>query len=266
MNSLMFSLASVVLLTLAIVRGNLRKLKSLARPGWLWLGVFTLTSSCAVLTLWTGVQKMDPSLAAFLNRAEVPVAIICGVVFLRERFTRLETIGALFAIAGIVVMRFTLRVDYMTGFWYVLAGSVLFGLAEFSSKIALRYLEPLTLVAVRNTAMCCIYWVAWYFAGIGFEGLEHVWVGVLALALLGPLGTRFAYVLALDRMPLSKLAVISQLQPVFVIIISYFAFRHLPTLREYVGGFLISSGVLILVLGRYGHLIKRTPLEWRRRA
>lgn len=263
MNCLIFSIASSILLVAAMARGGWKKLRALSRPGWFWLAVFSMTSWLSVLAFWSGVQKMDPSLAAFLTRAEVPVAILCGVIFLGERFSRMETVGALLSIVGIIVMRITLRAEYTTGFWYVLLGSLLFGFAEFTSKLALRHIEPLTLVAVRNTVMCCFYWLAWYISGVGFTGLEHVWVGVIAVGFLGPLGTRFTYVVALDRMPLSKLAVISQLQPVFVVVIALLAFGQLPTFREYLGAILISSGVLILVLGRYRHLIRRPAFERR---
>ncbi len=257
MNSLIFSIASSILLVAAALRGGFGKLRNLSKPGWFWLGVFSLTSTLSVFAHWAGVQKMEPSLAAFLTRAEVPVAITCGVIFLGERFTKIETIGALLSILGIVVMRMTLRVEFMTGFWYVLFGSLLFGFAEFASKLALMHLEPLTLVAVRNTLMCGIYWSVWYATGASFDGLETVWLGVIALGFLGPLATRYTYVLALDRMPLSKLAVISQLQPVFVVVIALFVFGQLPTFREYLGAILISSGVMILVIGRYRHRLSR---------
>lgn len=249
-NTMIFTIASTLLLALAVRMRGAKTVLSIPRSGWLWVTAFSLASWLSVLAFWSGVQKMDPSLAAFLTRAEVPVAILLGMIFLREKFSRAEILGALLSIGGIVVMRLTLRVEYSTGFWLVLAGALLFGFAEFCSKLALRTVNPLALTAIRNTLMCLLYWVVFVAVEGQFSGLDEVWVGVIALGILGPLLTRLLYVIALERMPLSKLAIITQSQPVFVVLIALIAFGQLPTLREYVGGILILSGVLIMVVSR----------------
>ncbi len=250
MNSLIFTVASIALVAAAIPIYGVSALRTIPRSGWKWLWLFALTSMLSVLAFWSGVQLMDPSLAAFLNRAEVPVAIIFGVIFLKERFTWWETIGALVSIAGIVIMRLNLRVEYSLGFWLVLGGALLFGFAEFCSKNALKSIPPLLLTAVRNVLMCAMYWIIFAAVSRNWEGLDQVWYGVIALGFLGPLLTRLLYLAGLKRMALSKAAVISQAQPVFVLIIALLAFGQLPTFRELVGGIMIAFGCLLMVLRR----------------
>lgn len=250
MNTLIFSVASIVLIPFALRAGGLRQLVTIPRVGWKWLLLFALTSVISVLAFWSGVQRMDPSLAAFLNRAEVPVAIVLGILFLKERLTVWESIGAVLSVAGIVLMRVNLRVEYTTGFWLVLSGALLFGFAEFCSKQALKTIPPLLLTSIRNLIMCALYWVIFAAVSREFTGLDKVWPGVLALGILGPLLTRLLYLAGLKRMPLSRAAVISQSQPVFVLLLALLVFGQLPTFREMVGGILITAGCTLMVVSQ----------------
>jgi len=260
MNSLIFSIATVVLTVVVLPFRGIKQVFTLTARGWLWLGLFSITSWSAVWAFWAGVQRMDPSLAAFLNRTEVLIAIMLGIIFLKERFSRVETAGAVLSIAGIVIMRLTLRVEYTSGFWLVLLGSLLFGMTEFISKVAVKYVEPFALVYIRNMFMAAAYWTVLLAGGYGFAGLDRVWPGVVALGLLGPILSRMTYLLALKRVELSKVAVISQSQPVFVILISLLALGQLPTFREVVGGVFLTMGCLIMI---GSHQAARWNARWR---
>ncbi|MBU1317676.1 MAG: DMT family transporter [candidate division Zixibacteria bacterium] len=252
MNSLIFLIATIFLsVTLLPARGGIKNVFRLSAKGWFWIAMFVISSLLAVWGYWAGVQRMDPTLATFLNRAEVMVAIILGMIFLRERFTKVETLGVLLSIAGIIVMRLTLRVEYTSGFWFVLGGAFFFGITEFVSKIAVRYVEPLILGYIRNMMLALLYWIAFGAVGRGFDGLSSVWPGVLALALIGPVAARLMYLTALNKLELSRVAVISQSQPVFVILIALLALGQLPTFREITGGVLLTLGCVIMILSRY---------------
>ncbi len=230
------------------------------RKSWFWIAMFSITSWLAIWFMWAGVARMDPSLASFLTRAEVPFVILLGVLFLKERFSRLEIWGGLLSIAGIVIMRLTLRMEYSSGFWLVLAGAFFFGITEYVSKIAIRYVEPITLAYLRNLLMAGAYWVVFAGSGQNLDGLEKVWPGVIALGLVGPILSRMMYLLALKHMDLSKAAIISQTQPVFVMTLAVLAWQQLPTLRETTGGVCLVTGCILMILARH-RADRPTPLE-----
>lgn len=190
---------------------------------------------------------MDPSLAAFLNRLEVPVAIFLGILILKEHFTKTETVGAILSLSGIVVMRLTLRFEYSSGFWLVLIGALFFGITEFISKIAVRHVQPSVLTYIRNMFIATGYWIAFFSIDGSFEGLGDVWIGVVALGILGPIFSRMMYLKALQQLALSKVAVISQSQPVFVLLIAVLVLGQLPTFREMIGGLLLVLGSLLMI-------------------
>ena len=250
MNCLIFSTATVALSIFWVPFRGLRSVFVHKAKGWFWLLMFTATSFVAIWAFWTGVQRMDPSLAAFLNRIEVPIVIALGVVFLKEKFGKIEMMGAVLSIIGIIIMKLTLRFEYNVGFWYVLLGSVFFGITEFVSKVALKYIDAIPMAYLRNMLMAIGYWIILFGSGISFEGLGQVWYGVLALGLIGPILSRLLYMLALKRMELSKVAIISQLQPVFVLMIALVAFGQLPGIREMWGGLFLVVGCLVMIWGR----------------
>ena len=253
MNSLIFSIATVVLTVTLLPARGFRQVFVHSRRGWFWLSLFAISSWLAIWAFWAGVKKMDPSLAAFLNRTEALIAVFMGIAFLKERFNRFETLGVVLSITGIVIMRLTLRVEYTEGFWLVLLGSIFFGITEFVSKIAVKYIHPIILAYLRNMLMAATYWIVVLAGKFSFSGLGEVWIGVLALGVVGPILSRMMYLLALKRMELSKVAVISQTQPVFVILIAFFALHQLPTFRELIGGVLIMSGCLLMIVSRQAH-------------
>ena len=249
-NSVMFSVATALVSLVMIPFWRSGRILTLSRQAWKWLALFTVSSWCAIWGLWAGVQRMDPSLAAFVNRFEVPVAIALGIIFLKERLTKLEVLGMILSFAGIVVMRMTLRIEYTSGFWLVLVGSVFFGLTEFISKMAVRYVEPVILTYIRNIFLAILFWIAFVASGQSYEGLQKVWPGVVALGILGPIISRVSYLSALKRVALTRVAIISQIQPVFVILIALSVLGQIPTFREVTGGILLIIGCLLMIVSR----------------
>lgn len=251
MNATVFSIGTLMLSAWIFPRNGFKNAFRLSRRGWFWLAMFSLSSWVAVMTYWSGVQKMDPTLASFLNRSQVLVAIFLGIFFLRERFRTIETVGAILSITGIVIMRLTLRGEYSAGFWLVLVGSLFFGITEFVSKIAVRHVEPSILTYLRNALLAVSYWVVFFTTDLTFDGLDQVWIGVIGLGFFGPILSRMLYVMALQRLDLSKTAVISQSQPIWVILIALFFLNQLPTIREVVGGVFLLFGCVLMIAGQW---------------
>lgn len=250
LTTLIFSVAAFVLTATLVPRRGWSWFYRQTPSGWLWISALVLSSIGALWGFWAGVQRIDPTLAAFLNRAEVFVAILLAMIILSERFSWLEGAGAIVSIAGMIIMRVTLRVEYESGFWLVLLGSAFFGVVELVSKIAIRHVEPVELTALRSWFLALAFWIIFLVRGESFDGLGAVWPGVVALALLGPVLARLFYLWALKRMELAKVAIITQTQPVFVVVLALAALGQLPTVREAWGGVLIGLGCIIMIWAR----------------
>lgn len=250
LNALVFPIGAVVLGLGIIPRKRWKRILALNGKAWGWTLTFTILAFVAIWTYWIGIKMMDPTLASFLNRTETLVTILLGVVILGERFSKGEWLGAILVLAGIVLMKFTLRVEYSTGFWVVLFSAVCFGTAEFIAKIAVRYVDPLTLSFVRNLISAVMFWVAVAFVGTSFAGVRSVFWGVIIIAFMGPILTRPIYLAALKHIEVSKVALINQSQPVFVAIMALLALNQTPAPREVIGGLFVIGGCLLIILGR----------------
>ena len=250
LNALVFPIGAIVLGLTIIPQKRWKQIFALNRKAWAWTISFTVLAFVAIWTYWIGIKMMDPTLASFLNRTETLVTIFLGFVILGERLSRREALGAFLVLAGIVLMKFTLRVEYSTGFWVVLFSAVCFGTAEFIAKIAVRYVDPLTLSFVRNLISAMMFWVVVAFVGTSFAGVGSVFWGVIIIAIMGPILTRPIYLAALKHIEVSKVALINQSQPVFVAIMAFLALNQTPALREIIGGLFVIGGCLLIILGR----------------
>jgi drug/metabolite transporter (DMT)-like permease len=250
LNALVFPMG-VVLLAPTVLYGKRWKLiLAMDWRAWKWTLAFSVLACVAIWTYWIGVKMMDPTLASFLNRFETLVTISLGIVFLTERFTRGEGIGAFLVLGGIVLMRFTFRAEYSLGFWVVLFSAICFGTAEFFAKIAVRYADPLTISFIRNVVTSVLFWIAVPITGTSFVGAPSVWWGVVIIAFTGPILTRPLYLFALKNLEVSKVAVIQQSQPLFVAILALVALSQTPAPREIIGGLFVIGGCLLIILSR----------------
>jgi drug/metabolite transporter (DMT)-like permease len=250
LSALVFPIGAVLLGLTMIPRKRWKRILAMDRRGWIWTVAFSVLAFVAIWTYWIGIKMMDPTLASFLNRSETLVTISLGILILGERFSRGEGLGAFLVLAGIVLMKFTFRAEYSTGFWVVLFSAVCFGTAEFFAKIAVRYVDPLTISFLRNVITSVLFWIAVAFVDTSFEGVRSVWWGILIIAFAGPILTRPIYLYALKHIEVSKVALINQSQPVFVAILALVALSQTPAPREIIGGIFVIGGCLLIIASR----------------
>nr|NIM97098.1 EamA family transporter [candidate division Zixibacteria bacterium] len=250
LNALIFPMGVVLLAPTVLYRRRWKLILAMDWTAWKWTLAFSVLACVAIWTYWIGVKMMDPTLASFLNRFETLVTISLGMAILGERFTRGEGLGAILVLGGIVLMKFTFRAEYSVGFWVVLFSAVCFGTAEFFAKIAVRYVDPLTISFIRNVVTSILFWFIVPLAGAPFEGASSVWWGILIIAFTGPILTRPIYLFALKNLEVSKVAVIQQSQPLFVAILALVALSQTPAPREIIGGLFVIGGCLLIILSR----------------
>ena len=250
LSALVFPIGSVVLGLTMIPRKRWKRIFALDLRAWTWTLAFSVLAFVAIWTYWIGLKMMDPTLASFVNRSETLVTISLGILILGERFSRGEGLGAFLVLCGIVLMKFTFRAEYSVGFWVVLFSAVCFGTAEFIAKIAVRYVDPLTLSFLRNVISSVLFWIAVAFVGTSFEGVGSVWWGILIIALVGPVLTRPIYLYALKHIEVSKVALVNQSQPVFVAILALLILTQTPAPSEIMGGLFVIGGCLLIIISR----------------
>ena len=88
--------------------------------GWQAIGFMALVTALSRLTLFLGVKAMGSLQTALLGVFEVVVTIAIAAVFLGERLTLLQWIGAAILLASIIMVRFEKGVPRFIDWWQFL--------------------------------------------------------------------------------------------------------------------------------------------------
>jgi len=241
----------------ALLSLGLRQWRRPDRRSLLYAVLHGALSFVAVWCFWEGVSRIESALASFLNRAETLVAVAMGIVFLGERFRRLEVVGAALAVAGIVVMCLPQDLGApdplrRAGVALMLVGATVFGIAELlSKKAALRNRLGPFLVA-RNATMAACFGLAVLATGTWEPPPREMVAGACAAAILAPTSARLLFLLSLRDIDLAKSAILNQTQPLIAGLLAVAFLHERLTLREWSGGAVLLLGCVLLAAGARG--------------
>ena len=249
--------AGFILFAIAFFRHGFRWLKIISPIGWLYTALFTGLSLLALIAFWTGISMLEASKVGFLQRIQTIVILILGTAFLKEKFTIFEMLAGIFVIAGAVIIKWSMDVEMSLGFWIMLASAILFGLVEIAAKLAVHHVEPYRFNSIRNLVVGTLMILSGCLRGTAEWNLGMRWYGIAAMAFLGPLVARTIYLYSLRLAEVSKIALVTQIQPVFIVILAVVFLKEYPGLQELIGGALIVIGCAGVVFLR-PEVVKKT--------
>ncbi len=204
------------------------------------------------LFLWLySLKLIGPSLTAFLARFGTIFTILMGVLFLKERFNKIELIGAIIMIGGAFVLSYNGGNFLILGVLLVLLLSLTFSLWQFLTKVYIKQINPIVMNHVR--LMFTFIVIAVYVGGS--RSLEIPSLNIFGIIALGSIaGGVIGFILnykAMELTDLSKISTIQSLEPFIVALYSFIILRTIPTGYQFLGGIIIVAGTLLLVMGRY---------------
>jgi drug/metabolite transporter (DMT)-like permease len=257
---LTLGIAALVLSAVILVSGRGAQVRALSARGWIWLAGISALTFFSYWTLFAAIDLLDPTVASFLGRTETLVTIFFGVVFLGERFRRKEIAGALLVLAGTIVIRYAGGVAISRGFFLCILAAFCWGISEGLAKVALRAVEPLVFTWGRCLLLAPVFLAAAAASpeGIVLPRTAETWWAVIGVALAGPVVARYLYLKSLTVLPVSRVALIHQFQPIWVAAAAGILLKTIPTAREWAGGALIIMGCLLLVNLRENRRVLRS--------
>ena len=217
---------------------------------------------------YAAVRFIDAGTASMLGKLTTVFALVFGVVWLRERLSRVQLIGAGLAIAGAFVIAFqpvdALRLgtlmlvvstflyafhmaivkrdggemDFLNFFFFRLLATSLF-LVLLST--GWRTLAPL-LTTERTADTFTTSTLVW-------PSLT-AWGLLLLVAVVDVVISRALYYLALRRLNVSLLSVMLTLSPVAAVLWSILLFRERPAAQQLIGGAIVLAGVAVVTSRR----------------
>jgi len=224
--------------------------RNVSKKGWLYSFLFTFFSIFAFGSFMLSLSMLNSTSVGFLSRASTIVILILGFGFLKERFNFIEALAAVILLYGVYIVKGSITLELSPGFWWAMVSAITFGVVEVIAKVAVKYIKPYRLNVVRNNIMGFVL-VIWSIThGTQDWTLGWLWFSVAFMGLVGPLFARMTFLYALKNLEVSKVTLIGQVQPVFILIMSLFILNERPGKEELIGGTLILIGCLGMVLFR----------------
>jgi drug/metabolite transporter (DMT)-like permease len=216
---------------------------------WRKLALMSLFSAAGSLLFTYGIFLYGPVNAAFLVQFTAVFTILFGVAFFKERFTRLEAVGVLVAVAGVFILAYGDLTLEIVSTLVLLSAALFFASANTLSKAYVKNMNP---VALAGGNSVFVFLFVFAFAVLSGK-LETAFPSVtLVYAFLGSVtGVVLSFALffkALKVFELSKAATIRTMEPFLTAIFSFIILALAPTANQLVGGVLIVVGVVALSL------------------
>ncbi len=214
---------------------------------WFFLGIGFLVGSSTILT-FASVAFIDPGTGSLLLKSSIVFSVMLGVIWLREWLNLTQTVGAIIALAGVIIITFQPG-DYLRfGSLLILVASLMYALHNalfkrfgggmrltdfFLFRLGATTAFLLVVVIARNELYIPTGWQAWTILFL---------TGTVNIVL-----SRGLYYLTLKRLNLSLHAIILTLSPVATIVWALLLFGVWPTFQQLVGGVAVIAGVMMTV-------------------
>ena len=178
---------------------------------FLTLGFFV---GAATNLAYRGAQLIDPGTASMLSQFGVIIALVLGLVWLRERLTRIQWLGAALAVVGIFVITYQPSLDLRFGALLVLLSNVFY---VSHTAVTKRYGDEMDFVSFFTFRILSTTLFTFIFAlGQGDFTMPNGQTLILLL-IFGTVEvviSRTLYYMALRRLTLSIHTIVLTLAPV----------------------------------------------------
>jgi drug/metabolite transporter (DMT)-like permease len=237
----------------AMGRGQLRQV---TRTGHAlpWLLALGAANAGCQLTMWQGLQRLDPSFAAFLNRFAPMMAILMGAVLLHERIRPLEWLAIGILIGGGAMSTLTPGTVVNRAEWVGIVFSLIAAFLLAAQWPLAKHSGHSVSAAIMNLYRVSVGLVIVVFWGFATHSLDfsHTrldqWIVTFVGAFLGPF---LSYVFTFHSYrywDMSRSAVVWTLEPLVVLPLAWLVFGNTLGGWKLFGGFITLAGGLWLAL------------------
>ncbi len=218
------------------------------------LGAIDIISN---ITFFMAIRAIpDPSVTSFLGNLFPVFLSLLGIVFLKERFSLIESLGALMAIAGAFIISYTGEFNWqkmlIPGTGFVVVNTFFAASVSVIVKKNVRKASPEVFNLNSNG------WIFLFFLGyfiwsgqslaIPARAFQNIALGSFFGSFVGLLSFFYSY----RYITASRSSIIQSLKGIFVLIIAFFYLGNFPLSVQLWGGAITVTGVLTMTMSQAG--------------
>ena len=254
-------LIAMILNGLWIARSG--KMKQIGLLQWGQIRILLLLGILEILTntsFYLSIHIIpDPAVTSFLGNLYPVILTLGGVVLLRERFTWLESVGILLALAGAFIISYTggstLKSMFIPGTLVVLFNAFMATSASLIGKVNIKKLSP-ELITLNHTVWLFVFSsVLMVLFKKPLTIPSSAMINIALGSFLGPfMGVLMIYY-SFKFIEASRSSIVQSLKGIVVLFGSWLYFGTLPLPHQLWGGFLTVIGVLVMTLAQARFLV-----------
>ena len=213
---------------------------------FLTIGIIEFLS---IFTLFWAVKLTDPTVVSFFNNTQTLFIIFWGCLFLKEKFNKLEFLGAIIVICGVITITYRAGNPTLFATFLTLTSALLFSITVIITKKFCTSINPTSFAYFRSLFIFLVSTTLIFIMNktktMDISGLKYIFLG----SFFGPFLNILFYFKSLKFIEASKTSLLRSSLPLFVLFNSILFLKMHPTLREISGGIVVIVGLIILVFG-----------------
>ena len=216
---------------------------------WFFVGIGLLIAVSTNLN-YAAMEFIDPGTAALLGKTGKIWSLALGLLWLREKLTRPQILGALLAIGGIFLLSYHAGEYTRVGTLMVLASTFLYAVHTGMTKKIGQDMDFVNFFFFRLLVTSVFLFLITSITGTITMPSLTVWGYLLLVGTIDVTLSRSIYYLSLRRLDLSIHTLVLTLSPVVAIVWTIVFFAIFPSIRQLIGGFIVIAGVIIIGIFR----------------
>jgi len=197
---------------------------------------------------------VNPALVSFLTNIGPVFVTILSIIFLKEKFNKIEIIGAIITILGAFIINYKngsiFPKEIFWGLIFVLGSKIISSISTIITKKNIVNIPPVIFSINRTIYLFVFSFVVLLITSNGFEISKDVLLNIGLGSLLGPFLAAIAGYTALKYIDASKSSILGSSKGVFVLITAYLYFDMLPLTYQIIGGLLTIIGIILITYGK----------------
>jgi len=236
-----------VVLAVPAQRAEIKRLRSYTK---MFIYTSILTSIGAALWILS-IRTIGIPLTSFLMKAQTLFSLFLGMIFLGERLNKGESVGIVITIIGGVIVAYQSDIGLLIGTLTAIGAAFFYSCISFIVKKIGSDLNMLTVANLRALGVSIVLIIFLVATGT-FEMPTRI-IDIVFMALGGITGAYIAKASqfqAIKLIDVSRTTAVMPMESLFVVLLSYFIFQEIPSAIKLLGGALIITGVIFLVIFR----------------